>query len=212
MTKATMNSRFLLGGIAAILLTAIWGMGPGGWLSEEAMDALEGVPVRRGDLLISESAHGNLEAKDSMRMICELEGRATIIFLAEEGTIVQEGDLICELDVSSLRDRRVTQEISVKNAEASFTKAREQYDIQKIQNTSDIAAAELALVLGEMDLLKYTQPDGEWEHEIARADESIKLAEEELKQRNTRLEAGKNTGQSSGQQEGHAGALPDVYM
>jgi HlyD family secretion protein len=182
MTKATMNSRFLLGGIAAILLTAIWGMGPGGWLSEEAMDALEGVPVRRGDLLISESAHGNLEAKDSMRMICELEGRATIIFLAEEGTIVQEGDLICELDVSSLRDRRVTQEISVKNAEASFTKAREQYDIQKIQNTSDIAAAELALVLGEMDLLKYTQPDGEWEHEIARADESIKLAEEELKQ------------------------------
>ena len=56
-----------------------------------------------------------------------------------------EGDLVVELDVSQLADELVAQEIEVKNAEAAFTKAREQYDIQVIQNESDIAAAELAL-------------------------------------------------------------------
>jgi RND family efflux transporter MFP subunit len=165
-----------------LLAIASWSLVQGDWLGTEPASAFEGVPVRRGDLLISESAHGNLEAKDSLRMVCELEGRASIIFLAEEGTIVQEGQLVCELDVSDLRDRRVTQEISVKNGEASFTKAREQYDIQEIQNTSDIAESKLALELAGMDLAKYTQPDGEWEHELAQAEEAIKLAEEELKQ------------------------------
>ena len=93
----------------------------------------------QGDLRISEVVRGNLEATDSITLKCDVEGRSTIIFLAEEGVMLEAGDLVCELDVSQLEDELVRQEIEVKNAEAAFTKAKEQYEIQVIQNESDIA-------------------------------------------------------------------------
>jgi len=195
--KKKSNGTFVFGVIVAGLGVVGYGAGPGGWFDPEEVAALEGVPVRRGPLRISEVARGNLEAKDSARMVNELEGRTTIIFLAEEGTYVEEGQLICELDVSDLVDRMVSQEISVKNAEASFTKAREQYDIQEIQNTSDIAAAELAKKLADMDLEKFEpKPSGEvsdivqggeWTNDLASAEEKITLAAETLAQAESNL-------------------------
>lgn len=179
---------FLFALVVAGLAVVGWGAGPGGWFRQKEAEAIEGVPVRRGDMRISEVARGNLEAKDSAGMVNELEGRATIIYLIDEGALVEKGDLVCELDVSDLRDERVSQEISVKNAEASFTKAREQYDIQEIQNQSDIAAALLAKELAELDLEKYSTDDGEWEHELAQLGEAIALAQEELKQAENTLQ------------------------
>ncbi|MDG1984054.1 MAG: HlyD family efflux transporter periplasmic adaptor subunit, partial [Planctomycetota bacterium] len=147
--------------------------------------AVDGAPVRKGPLRISEVVRGNLEASDSISLKCEIEGRSTIIFLAEEGTFLNEGDLVVELDVSQLADELVSQEIAVKTAEAAFTEAREQYDIQVIQNESDMAAAELALELAELDLAKYTgNPEanepGEWDNELGKAEEAVLLGEEEL--------------------------------
>ena len=177
------SGTFLFGLIVAALAAVGWGAGPGAWFQPSEDVALKGVPVQRGDMRISAVARGNLEANDSVRLVNELEGRATILFLIEEGASVEPGDLVCELDVSDLRDRRVTQEIAVKNAEAEFTKAKEQYDIQEIQNVSDIAEAELALQLAELDLEKYTDEEGgEWTHELAQAIEAITIAEEERKQ------------------------------
>lgn len=160
--------------------------------------AIEGAEVRQGDLRISEVVKGNLEATDSVTLKAEVEGRSTIIFLEEEGTMVKEGDLVAELDVSQLEDDLVRQEIEVKNAEANYTKAREQYDIQVIQNVSDIAAAELAHDLAELDLAKYVGvaadddleegedgesgkgSPGEWDNELASAEETVLLREEDL--------------------------------
>ncbi len=195
--KKRSNGTFVFGVIVVGLGVVGYGAGPGGWFDPEEVAAIEGVPVRRGPLRISEVARGNLEAKNSARMVNELEGRTTILFLAEEGTYVEQGQLVCELDVSDLEDRLVTQEISVKKAEASFTKAREQYDIQEIQNTSDIAAAKLAKKLADMDLEKFepTSGDesgdqvrgGEWTNDLASARETITLAEERLAQAESNL-------------------------
>lgn len=195
--KKRSNGTFLFGVIVLGLGVVGYGAGPGGWFDPEEIAAIEGVPVRRGRLRISEVARGNLEAKNSARMVNELEGRTTILFLAEEGTYVEKGQLVCELDVSNLEDRLVTQEISVKKSEASFTKAREQYDIQEIQNTSDIAAAELAKKLADMDLEKFEPTSagesadqvrgGEWTNDLASAQEKITLAEEKLAQAESNL-------------------------
>ncbi|MFT5734017.1 MAG: HlyD family secretion protein [Planctomycetota bacterium] len=164
---------------------------------------IEGAPVRRGDLRISEVVRGNLEATDSISIKSKMEGRSTIIFLAEEGIAVEEGDLIVELDVSQLEDDLVRQEIEVKNAEASFTKAKEQYDIQVIQNISDEADAHLALELADLDLLKYIgvaptigddgMPSdegtpGEYANEEAKAVEAVLLREEDLNRAATELQ------------------------
>ncbi|MEM6569062.1 MAG: efflux RND transporter periplasmic adaptor subunit [Planctomycetota bacterium] len=166
-----------------------------GLIGEPEEVAIEGAPVRRGDLRISELVRGNMEATDRIELKSEIEGRSTIIYLAEEGTALEAGDLVAELDVSQLEDDLVRQEIEVKNAEAAFTKAREQYDIQVIQNESDLALAELALELARLDLAKYTglHPDpeedpedgeeevaGEWDNELLKAEENVLLREEDL--------------------------------
>ncbi|MGD2017309.1 MAG: efflux RND transporter periplasmic adaptor subunit, partial [Planctomycetota bacterium] len=192
LTRASLASPRRRGGVLTVLVViaalaaAAWQSGVlNGLFEGETEVAIEGAEVRKGDLRISEVVRGNLEASDSVSIKCEIEGRSTIIYLAEEGTFLNEGDLVVELDVSQLADELVSQEIEVKNAEAAYTKAREQYDIQVIQNESDIAAAELALELAQLDLAKYTgNPEanepGEWDNELAKAQETVLLREEEL--------------------------------
>jgi multidrug efflux pump subunit AcrA (membrane-fusion protein) len=171
-----------------VLAAGALALRPGGWLRPEKEAALEGVPVRRGPMRIREIVSGNLAAKNSLSLRCELEGRTTVLSLVAEGTLVEAGDLVCELDTSELTDRLVVQKISEQNSAADFTKAREQFEIQKIQNTSDIAEAELMLLFARLDLEKYTIEDGEWTHEQKKAEEAIKLKEEEQKRAEAQLE------------------------
>ncbi len=175
----TDNRKLLFGIPLAVIILLVFG---GGLFGGEEVGPLEGVAVRRGDLRISELARGNLEAKDSARLVNELEGRANIIFLIEEGTRVEAGDVVCELDTSGHQDRLVDQAISVDRAEASFVDAKAQYEIQVIQNTSDEAEAVLSLELAQLNLEAYVAEEGEWEGELARAEEAIVLAEESIKQ------------------------------
>ena len=219
------------GNVLLILVLAIaagvgaWQMGWfDGMLEREQEVEIEGAEVRRGPLRISEVVKGNLEAKNSISLKSEIQGRSTIIFLEEEGTMVEEGQLIAELDVSQLEDDLVRQEIEVKNAEANYTKAKEQYEIQEIQNESDIAAALLALELAKLDLAKYLGQEeyvegdvfkreegardavdeegqvssegtaqigggGEWHNELAKAEETVLLREEDLNQAIKELDA-----------------------
>lgn len=206
MMKTSLQSRRRAGGVLVPLLV-VTGLGAAAWqlgllesvMGSEEIVAVEGAPVRRGPLRISEVVRGNLEAKDSISLRSEIQGRATVIFLEAEGTMLEAGQLVAELDVSQLEDDLVRQEIEVKNAEANFTKAREQYDIQVIQNESDIAAAELSLELAQLDLDKYrgdgdgagaalaagqideeNRGNGEWANEIASAEENVALRAEDL--------------------------------
>ena len=184
-----MNGKLWIGAITVVLLaTGAFAFRPGGWLRTKSEVNLEGVPVRRGELRITEVVSGNLAAKNSLSLRSELEGRTTVLSLIDEGTVVEAGDLICELDTSELQDDLVVQKISEQNSAADFTKAREQFEIQKIQNTSDIAEAELMLEFARLDLEKYTIDDGEWVHEQKKAEEAIKLKEEEQKRAEAQLE------------------------
>ena len=171
--------------VIAVLGAVGWALSSGA-LTKQQEQALEGVAVAEGPLRISENVAGNLEAKDSISLNCEIEGNSTILHLIEEGTIVAEGDLIAELDVSEMTDRRVAQEITVQNAEAAETKASEQYDIQEIQNESDIASAELKVQFARIDKEKYIE--GDWPLKKQAALESIQLRKEEFERAADNLE------------------------
>ncbi|MBN1846368.1 MAG: hypothetical protein JW810_11835, partial [Sedimentisphaerales bacterium] len=43
--------------------------------------------VRRGDLVISVTESGNIQARESVDLLCEVEGRTTIISVVPEGTV-----------------------------------------------------------------------------------------------------------------------------
>jgi HlyD family secretion protein len=158
-----------------------------GWLSAEQEEQIKGAAVQRGSLRISVVERGNLKAADAVVLKSEIEGNATILYLIPEGTLVKEGDLVCELDATSQLDRRVAQEITLRNAEAAFVKAKQNYEIQKSQNDSDIERAKQSLSFAQIDLNRFIDPDGDRTAKKAQADEKIKLAEEEHTRANEKL-------------------------
>lgn len=161
--------------IAALGLVAWLGFRPDGWFAPAEEEAIAGAPVRRGPLRISVLERGNLSAADAITLKSEVEGQASILFLIPEGTYVEEGELLCELDATQLEDRRIGQDIVVRNANASWVKSQQTYKIQQSQNASDIAAAEQKLQFAKDDLLKFRET---MQFDLAKADEAITMAEE----------------------------------
>ena len=111
----------------------------------------------RGPFRITVRERGTVASQKSVTLSSKVEGTTTIISLVPEGTQVKEGDLLVELDASTLIETEKTQVIAVTQAEAALTKAQEGLAIQERQNESDIAAAELALLLAKLDKDKYLE-------------------------------------------------------
>lgn len=116
--------------------------------------------VRRGDLPITVSESGNIQARESVDIKSEVEGRTTILTVVEEGEYlskedVEQGRVLVELDSSTLREQLSQKEIDYAGAQASLTEAQESYAIQVKQNESDIKAAQMHVRFALMDLQKY---------------------------------------------------------
>lgn len=95
-----------------------------------------------------------------------------------EGTWVTQGEVVCELDASTLREQAKQQEIGTTQAEASMATAREKLEIQKTQNESDIAAAKLKAELAKLDLEKFR--DGDFPQQEKELNGNVAIAKEEL--------------------------------
>ena len=171
-------SMTLVLGLAAVAGVLWYGFGPGAWFEPKQTAQLEGVEVRRGPMTISVIERGNLKAADSVSLKSEIEGSTSILWLVDEGLTVAEGDLLVELDSTDLVDQRFSREISVRNAEATYIKSKQAYEIQKSQNASDIAKSQQNLTFAEEDLRKFLE--GERESRRQEGLESITLATEEF--------------------------------
>ncbi len=122
--------------------------------------AINTFAVRRDNLTVTVTESGSIKARNSVEIKSEVEGRATIINIVPEGTIitdqdVKNGKVLVELDSGDLKEQLSQREIDFASAEASFTQAKEAYDIQVKQNESDISAAELKVKFALMDFQKY---------------------------------------------------------
>jgi HlyD family secretion protein len=144
-----------------------------------SFDGQPTVAVKRGPLTISFTERGSVKAANSEQIINTLEGSSTIVSVVAEGMAVSAGDVLVELDSSSLTQEFNQQAIKVKEAESSLTTAEKAVEIQEKQNESDISAAELAVELARIDLEKYTQ--GEWPLSVETAKAQIFIAREDLR-------------------------------
>ncbi|UCC23648.1 MAG: efflux RND transporter periplasmic adaptor subunit [Planctomycetota bacterium] len=134
--------------------------------------------VKRGPLRISVTESGTIQAREQIILKSEVEGRTTILFLVDEGTRVEKGELLVELDSSQLLDNKIDREIVVQNAEAAFIRSRENLAVTENQARSDIDQAELALEFAKLDLKKYLE--GEYQNKLKERQSEITLAKEEL--------------------------------
>jgi HlyD family secretion protein len=169
---------------AAIIVLLLIGIAVVAFNHSSAKDISTGdVPsfaVKRGPLRISVTESGTIQAREQIILKSEVEGRTTILFLVEEGTVVEEGELLVELDSSRLLDERIDQQIRVQNGEAAFIRARENLAVAENQAESDIDRAELTLDFAKQDLKKYVALEGEYQNQRKEIESRITLAKEEL--------------------------------
>ena len=150
------KNRVALPIILVVVAGGLWsGLREGGWMTTAAVEEVEGQVVQRGPMRITVVQRGNLSAKNSKKVVNELEGNVQILSLVEEGKEVKEGDLLVVLDTSSLEDRENAGEIAVQNAEAALTTAKQDMEIQVSQNTSDFERARQDLQFARDDETKY---------------------------------------------------------
>jgi HlyD family secretion protein len=168
--------------IAALVVVAIVVSGAV-WLtvvrgSDKSAQDVATFPAKRGPLTISVVESGSIKARDQLIIKNEVEGRTSIITLVREGTHVKKGDLLVELDASTLQDNKIDQEIRVRNTEAAYVNARENLAIVTSQADSDVNEAELAVEFARQDLRKYEE--GQYPKDVNEVNKRITLAKEEL--------------------------------
>ncbi|MFW5923533.1 MAG: efflux RND transporter periplasmic adaptor subunit, partial [Planctomycetota bacterium] len=116
--------------------------------------------VEREDIRVTVSAGGTLQAMESHKVKSEVEGSTQILEVIPEGSRitredVEEGVTLMRLDASQTRDNLDEQKIKVQDASAAYTQAKEEYDVQRNQNQSDISEARLDVRFGRMELERY---------------------------------------------------------
>ena len=80
--------------------------------------------VRPSKLSVIVKEKGNLESSANKDVMVEVEGGTTIIMIKPEGTKVNEGDIVAELDSAALRDSLTNQKITTQQADASYKQAK----------------------------------------------------------------------------------------
>ncbi|HEX5053385.1 MAG TPA: efflux RND transporter periplasmic adaptor subunit [Planctomycetota bacterium] len=111
--------------------------------------------VERGSLFITVRERGELQAAQDTRVASLLEGRATLIHLIREGSVVKTGDVLARLDSSAIEEKRANQAIAVAKAEAAFEQARKNFEIMEQELLAAERTAQSRLTIAEMRLEKF---------------------------------------------------------
>ena len=172
--------------LLVIFLAGIAVMALHGRRGSHAEDTEIFATVRRGPLVISLRESGEIKPSEQIKIKSEVEGRTTILSIVPEGTRVKKGDLLVELDTSSLEESRVNQEITVQNAEAAYIEARENLEVVRNQSKADVELAELKFQFAKEDLDKYE--NGEYPNTLDDQTGAVTLAEEELERARDTME------------------------
>jgi multidrug resistance efflux pump len=115
-----------------------------------------------------------LQLDRAVKIVCEVDGGSTLLQLAAHSSRVKQGDVICELDSSALREYRDRQKIATTQAQQALHDAEADLNVARIRDIEarNSAAAKLdlaksavevtrgaeALAQREFDLLAKTLP------------------------------------------------------
>jgi HlyD family secretion protein len=173
--------------LLAALGIVIWAIVPGGRKADDAVASC--YQIERGPFTISLPTGGSLEAVKRVCVRNRVPGRTEIISLIKEGSIVNKGDLLIELDSNSIENQLSLAEIAYQQAVFAYSEQEERFEVLKSDSILKLRDAELAVELAKQDHAKYV--DGQWPQLSKKAETTISLANEELRRANDRLEGTK---------------------
>ncbi len=169
--------------VVAVGMVVIWFKVVQG--GEDPVSSMATFEARRGPLIISVLESGAIKAREQEVIRNEVEGRPSIITIVPEGTAVKKGDVLVKLDVSTLTDTRVDQDIRVKTAYAALINAQETLKITESQGQSDVDKADLTLKFAKQDLVQYQA--GQYPNDLIVAQNKVNEANEVLTRAKTTL-------------------------
>ncbi len=117
--------------IFVVILAAIGGVGWYAWnmlqgvIEPEIVYSFQFSEAKRELYTHSINETGDIESAQNEEVKCEVRapGGIEIIYVVEEGIVVEEGDLLVELDTSTLEDEKQAQQVVVNRAESTRTSA-----------------------------------------------------------------------------------------
>ncbi len=143
---------FLILGIIIVLIL-VW-IFTGRAKNNTVKEVLSASTVKRGDLLITVSGNGTLEAQKSLGILSKISG--TVTFIVEEGKQVKEGEVLAKIDPSDYKNTYDQAYITYKNAEVSYEQAKLDYETQKRQLDQNLKDAQ---VTKDNALIEYKQAE-----------------------------------------------------
>ena len=159
--------------------------------------------ARRGTLLVTVTERGNLESQQNVKVFCEvddingdgLEGTA-ILEIVPNGTQVNKGDLLVQLDQAGHLDRLDAQVLATENAKAAQLQAQISYENIQTQAETLEEEAKLQVEIAKLQLQMFIHKENgtnaleadeinrqidATENEILAAKASLQLIENEKK-------------------------------
>jgi len=160
--------------LAALALAAALACTTVAWLAARHRDSdlhgdLETEVVHYGELPREIETRGDLEPCEATDLFCRVKALAgstfssTLKSVAEQGAWVQRGDVVVRLDDARFQEDLAQRRVPLEQARADWLLAIENAKIVTSQNAGDIASAETALQLAELDLKKCVEADQELE-------------------------------------------------
>ncbi len=189
--KRTLGILTLLGIAAA----AVWQLGGfEGSVSTEP-NSSGTYSVARGDLSITLTERGTLKTLKAEEIKSQVQGKASIQWLMEEGRQVQAGDVVVELDKTDTEKEVEDRRNLIIQLESEENAAKTEELIQREQNQTDLEKADLALEVARAELAKLLEGDipakeRELELAIDTATSELTRTEARFKEMPTMLEKG----------------------
>lgn len=150
------------------------------WFFRPKRTSSSGVTAKvvRGDLVISLTERGELEAKKRKVIRNDLLWPVIIKRVVPAGASVRKGDVIIEFECKELIEAIEKQKLQVAKSDADYEDARSNLELKKKEVAVNIHNAEEAVVDAEAALLRYK--NGEWPVKQDDAESDIKLAKRDL--------------------------------
>lgn len=164
-----------------IVVTTVWAIvtyGPSG-TPAIAPGAFKTYTLTTKDIPVKINKDGELQAVNNIEIVSEVEGQTTIQTILPEGATVKKDDIILTLDSSTIKQRIEDTTLEIQRAENELTTSREMKDIQESQNAANLEAANVQLLLAQLDLKQYVE--GTYPQQLKNAQTDLDMAQINLR-------------------------------
>jgi len=167
-----MKTRLLSVLLTSLLLAGCWPFG-----DEEGASSQQTAEAIRENLIITTTEDGTVEAEEKVLITNELKWPVIIKSVVEEGTVVDQGDLIIEFECKALEDAIDQKKLHLNNAELALDQSKKDLVIAEKQHAINLEQAKNALQDAQENLTLYQDQS---QSSLALMEETVKRAKETL--------------------------------